>query len=149
MEHKQTVQHTHFGEVEGFQHSQDGYYYRPLIFGANLFTYVAHVPPGGVMPADAEEAELFELSLYMLHGSLFITYGDQQFTIDKHSALYIPRGVAFGVHNQGDETASFVLTFTPPPSITSLEDIRNRYRERGGNIVSLDEMKKMVANTLE
>lgn len=107
-------------EAGGVQHAQDDYWYRPLIAGDNLFTYVAHVLPGGYMAPDAEEAEMFELSLYMLEGSLFIYYGEETFTLDAGSALYIPRGVPFGVRNETAETATFVLTFTPPPKMTSL-----------------------------
>ena len=59
-----------FTEVEAYQHADDGYYYRPLVAGKELFSYVAHVPAGGYMPPDAEEAELFELSLFMLEGNL-------------------------------------------------------------------------------
>jgi quercetin dioxygenase-like cupin family protein len=107
-------------DAGGVQHAQDDYWYRPLIAGDNLFTYVAHVLPGGYMAPDAEEAEMFELSLYMLDGSLFIYYGEETFTIDAGSALYIPRGVPFGVRNETGETATFVLTFTPPPKMESL-----------------------------
>lgn len=107
-------------DAGGVQHAQDDYWYRPLIAGDNLFTYVAHVLPGGYMAPDAEEAEMFELSLYMLDGSLFIYYGEETFTIDAGSALYIPRGVPFGVRNETGETATFVLTFTPSPKMESL-----------------------------
>lgn len=105
----------------GVRHAEDDYWYRPLIAGDKLFTYVAHVLPGGYMAPDAEEAELFELSLYMLEGSLFIYYGEETFTVEAGTALYIPRGMPFGVRNETAETATFVLTFTPPPSIESLE----------------------------
>jgi uncharacterized RmlC-like cupin family protein len=72
------------------------------------------------MAPDAEEAELFELSLYMLEGSPFIYYGQETFTIRTGNTLYIPRGVPFGVRNETGDTATFVLTFTPPPKIDSL-----------------------------
>ncbi len=34
-------------DTVGYQHAQDDYWYRPVVFGDNLFSYVAHVPPGG------------------------------------------------------------------------------------------------------
>jgi mannose-6-phosphate isomerase-like protein (cupin superfamily) len=105
----------------GVQHADDDYWYRPLVAGDNLFTYVAHVLPGGYMAPDAEEAELFELSLYVLEGALLIYYGDETFTIEPHSALFIPLGVPFGVRNEKESVATFVLTFTPPPKIESME----------------------------
>lgn len=117
----QTQHIKQLADAGAVQHAQDDYWYRPLIAGDNLFTYVAHVLPGGYMAPDAQEAEMFELSLYMLEGSLFIYYGDETFTIDASSALYIPRGVPFGVRNETRETATFVLTFTPPPEMESLE----------------------------
>ena len=30
-----------FTEVEAYQHADDGYYYRPLVAGKELFSYVA------------------------------------------------------------------------------------------------------------
>ena len=105
----------------GVQHADDDYWYRPLVAGDNLFTYVAHVLPGGYMAPDAKEAELFELSLYRLDGALLIYYGDETFTIEPHSALFIPRGVPLGVRNETGLVATFVLTFTPPPKIESME----------------------------
>lgn len=117
----QTQHLKRLAEAGGVRHAQDDYWYRPLVAGDNLFTYVAHVLPGGYMAPDAEEAEMFELSLYMLEGNLFIYYGDETFTIDADSALFIPRGVPFGVRNETSETATFVLTFTPPPEMDSLE----------------------------
>jgi quercetin dioxygenase-like cupin family protein len=108
-------------DASGVQHAEDDYWYRPLIAGDNLFTYVAHVLAGGYMAPDAEEAEMFELSLYMLEGALLIYYGEETFTIEAGTALYIPRGTPLGVRNETKETASFLLTFTPPPKIESLE----------------------------
>lgn len=108
-------------DAGGVQHADDEYYYRPLVAGDNLFTYVAHVMPGGYMAPDAEEAKMFELSLYMLEGPLLVYYGDEEFVLEPHTALFIPRGVPFGVRNETDQAASFVLTFTPPPKIESME----------------------------
>jgi glyoxylate utilization-related uncharacterized protein len=146
MDNKQVIK---FTDVEGFQHAQDGYYYRPLLFGENIFTYVAHIPPGGYMPADQQEAEAFELSLYMLRGELEVIYGSEEFTITQDTALYIPRGVAFGTRNKSDKTVSFVLSFYPPPGIKSMDDIRQRYKTRGGTIKNLAEMEEMVGDTFE
>lgn len=108
-------------DAGGVQHADDEYWYRPLVAGENLFTYVAHVLPGGYMAPDAEEAEMFELSLYMLEGALLIYYGDEEFTLEPHTALFIPRGVPLGVRNKTGSVATFVLTFTPPPKIESME----------------------------
>jgi len=152
MSKKGNRQLVRLADVEGFQHGHgdalDDYWYSPLLFGENLFTYVAQIPPGGDMPASEEEAKMFELSLYMLQGTLEIIYGDEEFVIESNMALYIPRGVPFGLRNKGDETACYVLTFYPPPGISSIEALRERFIEKGGNIKSPEEMKKLVGTSL-
>lgn len=140
-------------DVEGFQHGHadalDDYWMSPLLFGENLFTYVAQIPPGGDMPASEEEAKMFELSLYMLQGTLEIIYGDEEFVIEPNMALYIPRGVPFGLRNNGDITACYVLTFYPTPAKgSSLKAFRERSIERGRNVKSPEEMKKLVGTSL-
>ena len=85
-----------FADVEAYQHADDGYYYRPLVAGKELFSYVAHVPAGGYMPPDAEEAELFELSLFMLEGELEGILNEDRIKLEPGDALHIPRGTPFG-----------------------------------------------------
>ena len=134
-------------DTDGFQHAKDDYWYRPMVIGDNLFSYVAHVPPGGDMPADAEEAKEFELSLFMLGGKLRITYGDEQFDMVAGEAIFIARGVAFGVRNETDEVASFFLTFTPPPGIKSAAEMRERFISLGRTVKSPAEMAAMVGSS--
>lgn len=135
------------GATDGFQHAKDDYWYRPLVLGDNLFTYVAHVPPGGDMPADAEEAELFELSLFMLGGRLHVTFGDEELDLAAGEALFVPRGVPFGVRNDTSELGSFLLTFTPPPAIGSVEEMKERFLARGRAVRSPAEMAAMVGSS--
>lgn len=139
-----TAQVTALSDVDGFQHAQDDYWYRPMVIGDNLFSYVAHVPPGGDMPASVEEAELFELSLFMIGGTLHVTYGEEQFDLSAGESLFIPRGVPFGVRNDGGTLGSFFLTFTPPPGIRSLDEMRDRFRSMGRTVKSPEEMAEMV-----
>lgn len=75
-------------DTSAIQHADDDYWYRPLVLGDNLFTYVAHVRPSGYMPPHDDEAELFELSLFMLEGELLLYYRDVTFTISTHAALF-------------------------------------------------------------
>ena len=142
-----TARVTALRDTEGFQHALDDYWYRPLVIGDNLFTYVAHVAPGGDMPADAEEAELFELSLFMLGGRLTITYGEEQLEIAAGDGLFVPRGVAFGVRNVTPEVGTFLLTFTPPPGITSAEELKERFIAKGRVVRSAPEMAEMVGRS--
>ena len=142
------LQHVRLHEIEGFQHAQDDYWYRPLIFGKNIFTYVAHIPPGGEMPAH-EDAHDFDTSLYMICGSLHITYGINEFEVNKNEALYIPGGVPFGVRNDGDMTASYVLTFNPQPDIESLSALKETYHQKNRDYKTPQEMKDLVGDTLD
>ena len=131
-------------DASGFQHADDEYYYRPLVSGDELFTYVAHVPAGGVMPPDAEEAKLFELSLFMLDGELIGTLGSDDMPLRPAEALHIPRGVAFGVRNETARTASFVLSFSPPPRSGSIEQMLDAARETGRRVYEPSEFESIV-----
>ncbi len=85
------------------------------------------------LPAPAKKKEAGpERSLYMLEGSLEITYGEEKFEITPEMALLVPPGTPFGIKNAGRETASFILTYSPPPypEIKSREDLRKLYEER-------------------
>lgn len=128
----------------GFQHANDQYYYRPLVAGAELFTYVAHVPAGGVMPPDAEEAKLFELSLFMLDGELVGTLDATDMPLRPGEALHIPRGTAFGVRNQTERTASFVLSFAPRPRTGGIVQMLDDARAKGRRVYEPTELDNIV-----
>ena len=131
-------------DASGFQHANDEYYYRPLVSGDELFTYVAHVPAGGVMAPDAEEAKLFELSLFMLDGELIGTLGTEDMPMRPGEALHIPRGVAFGVRNETDTTSSFVLSFSPPPRSGGIAQMLDAAREKGRRVYEPAEFESIV-----
>ena len=131
-------------DASGFQHANDEYYYRPLVSGEELFTYVAHVPAGGVMLPDAEEAKLFELSLFMLDGALVATLGTDDMPLRPGEALHVPRGVGFGVRNETGSTASFVLSFSPPPRSGGIEQILAAARESGRRVFEPAEFESIV-----
>ena len=131
-------------DAPGFQHANDEYYYRPLVAGEELFTYVAHVPAGGVMAPDAEEAKLFELSLFMLDGELIGTLANEDMPLRPGEALHIPRGVAFGVRNETASAASFVLSFSPPPRSGSVHEMLAAAREKGRRVYEPAEFESIV-----
>lgn len=133
-------------DASGFQHANDEYYYRPLVAGDALFTYVAHVPPGGVMAPDAEEAKQFELSLFMLDGELIATLVADDMPLRPGEALHIPRGVAFGVRNETDATASFVLSFAPPPRSGGIQEMLEAAREKGRRVYEPAEFDTIVGD---
>jgi glyoxylate utilization-related uncharacterized protein len=137
------VQVVRLEDVEGFQHAKDNYWYRPLIFSENLFTYVAHIPPGGFMPAH-DDGHVFETSLYMIEGKLEVTFQKDVFDIEKDMALHVPGGAPFGVRNNGEVMASYVLTFHPPPDIESIEALRKRYDENEREYKSVEEMRELL-----
>ena len=131
-------------DAAGFQHANDEYYYRPLVSGAELFTYVAHVPAGGVMPPDAEEAKLFELSLVMLDGELVGTLDATDMSLRPGEALHIPRGTAFGVRNETERTASFVLSFAPPPRTGGIAQMLDDARAKGRRVYEPNELDQIL-----
>ena len=140
-EGKQVVQ---LAAVPGFQHAKDNYWARPVVFGKNLFTYVAQVPPGGHMPPNGHaEKEEFETSLFLLEGELEITYNDETFTIGPETALHRPLGVRFGVKNRGKVTATYVLTFSPPPRTENVEEKLERYARENRGVKTPEEMNAM------
>ncbi|MFC2082773.1 hypothetical protein ACFLSG_01890 [Candidatus Bipolaricaulota bacterium] len=130
-------------DIEAFRHDQDGYYYRPLLFGDNLFMYVAHVPPGGEMPPDLKEARLHETALFMLEGELEISDGFRTFNISAEEALRVPVGTAFGVRNHSDRTASFVLSFSPPVRLKSLQQFRDVFTAENREFLSAEEANNL------
>lgn len=134
-------------DVGAIQHADDDYWYRPLINGDNLFTYVAHVRPGAYMAPDAEEAKMFELSLFMLEGRMLVYYGDETFPIEAHTALYIPRGTAFGVRNETDKVATFVLTFNPPPNVESMDAFWASVRNAEKRIKTPQQIREMIGQS--
>lgn len=131
-------------DASGFQHANDEYYYRPLVSGDELFTYVAHVPAGGVMAPDAEEAKLFELSLFMLDGELIGKLGTEDTPMRAGEALHIPRGMAFGVRNETDTTSSFVLSFSSPPRSGGIAQMLDAAREQGRRVYEPAEFESIV-----
>ncbi len=129
---KQVVQ---LKSVPAFQHAEDDFWFRPLLFGKDLFMYVAHIPPGGDMPPNGHaEKEHFETCLFMLEGELEISYDDETFTIGPETALHRHPTTRFGVKNNGDVTASYVIAFSPPPEVESVEALEKRFAEQNRTI---------------
>jgi len=132
-------------DLEAFQHGQDDYWFRPVVFGKNLHTYIAYVPPGGFMPPHGHEEDPYELSLVMIHGTLDIMLDGDTFTATPGDAVHIEPTVSLGVRNRSDAVASFVLTFNPPPPTPSLEALRRRFRERGGGIKPAADIEALLS----
>jgi quercetin dioxygenase-like cupin family protein len=141
----------HVRNAAGFQHGhgeeKDEYYYRPLVSGKDLFTYIAHVPPHGGVPPSTEEAKLFELSLFMLDGELIAIRGSEEFVIRPGEALHIPRDVPFGVRNETDRSASFILSFAPPPRSGTIEEMLQSARDKGRRVFEAKEFDPIIGET--
>lgn len=135
----------HVHDLEGFQHADDDYWFQPVVLGTNLFTYVASVPPGGIMLPHGHEEDPYELSLFQIDGTLQVTLEDETFAVSPGDAIHIQPGVSLGVHNTGSRTARFVLTFNPPPKIESVAWLRQRFAERGRPVKSAEEMRRLLA----
>lgn len=140
--------------VEGVQHCHedhcDEYYYRPLVYGDGLFTYIAHIPPGGGVQPDQEEADMFELSLYVLSGRPDVTYGNETFAMCPHTALHCKRGVPVGFENPNSEPVSLILSFTPPPKgANNSDEMRQLVESRGRSVFSPEVMNRMAGELFE
>lgn len=131
------------GEVEGFQHGKDDYWFRPLVFGKSLFTYLAYVPPGGSMAPHGHEEDPYEMSFFMVAGELDLTLEAETFRVRPGEALLVRPKVSLGVRNNAREIAVFLLTFNPPPPIESLEKLKERYAARGVGVRAPAEMNAL------
>ena len=114
---------------------------------------VTYLLPGREMVMGSKkekEAEMLERAIYMLEGSLEITYGEEKFEIAPEMALLVPLelGTPFGVKNVRRETASFVTVFSPPPhpdlKIESREQLQKLYVDNNRVVKSPAEMKEIV-----
>ncbi len=153
--------HTHvsLADAFGIQHAQDEYWFRPLILGDNLFTYVAHIPPGGGVPPypEAAKRKQIEYALYLLQGQLKVSVRGRSVTLVPHTAFHIPAGEAVEMFNGGEITATLYMAYTPSPwgpsspyedrkAVTSLAEMRAWYQERGHRIWSAEEMNTMAGD---
>lgn len=139
--------------VEGVQHCHDEncdeYYYRPLVYGKDLFTYIAHIPPGGGVPSDQEESDMYELSLYIIDGQPLVIYGDERFTMHPHTALHCEKGVPVGFENPTEEPVSLLLSFTPSPrGAMDSDEMRAFVEARGRSVFSPEAMNEMAGELL-
>lgn len=141
--------YVHISEREGVQHCHgencDEYFYRPLVYGKDLFTYVAHIPPGGGVPGDQEEADMFEMSLFILNGTATVNYGEESFTMEPNNALHCPKGVPVGFENHTDEPVTLLLSFSPSPKgATNEDEMRALIEARGRSTFSAAVMNEMA-----
>ena len=141
--------YVHISEREGVQHCHgdhcDEYFYRPLVYGKDIFTYVAHIPPGGGVPGDQGEADMYEMSLFILSGNPKVTYGDTSFSMPPLTAFHCERGVPVGFENPGDEPVTLLLSFSPAPQGANNEaEMRAFVEKRGRSTFSAEEMNKMA-----
>jgi hypothetical protein len=112
-----------------------------------LSTVIGGPSAGGVMAPDAEEAKLFELSLFMLDGELIGTLGSDDMALRPADALHIPRGVAFGVRNETRRSASFVLSFSPPPRAGTIDEMLQAARAKGRRVYEPAEFESIVGES--
>ena len=148
-------------DIEGVQHCHgedcDEYYYRPVVYGDKIFTYVAHIPPGGGVPGDQGEADMFELSLYILDGEVTVTVGpgspadvEKTYVLKPHMAMHWPKGEPYGLWNETDSPASLILSFTPSPrGAKNPTEMREFLEERGRSVVPATEMNAMAGDLLK
>jgi glyoxylate utilization-related uncharacterized protein len=146
-------------EADGYQHwhkphPPDDFWFRPLVCSEKHLTYVGQIPPNGGVPPSPEEAEFVEMCVYTLAGDLgcIILEGEEErrFVLPPHHAVYAPKHVPLGFWNEGSETASFLLTFTPnAPERDSVSAFREKaVRQYGWTLVSAPDLNAMLGHTL-
>ncbi len=147
-------------EIDGVQHCHgedcDEYFYRPVVYGTDLFTYVAHIPPHGGVSGDQAESDLFEMSLYVLDGQVTVTEGEgtpetvsQKYVLGPHKAMHFPKGKPFGLWNETGSPSSLVLSFSPPPGgPKNPTQMREFVEKRGRSVASPEEMNEMAGSLL-
>ena len=92
-------------------------------------------------------AKLFELALFMIDGELTATLGSDDVVLRTGDALHVPRGVAFGVRNRTPRSASFVLSFAPPPRSGSIEEMLEAARTKGRRVYAPSEFDEIIGET--
>ena len=143
-------------EAFGIQHADDQFYFRPLILGQNLFSYVAHIPPGGGVPPYPVHAKRnqIEHSLYVLSGILEVEVGGASVSMVPHTAIHIAAGEAVEMLNGTDSPVSIYMVYSPSPwgpeshyedrkAITTHDEMLAFYQARGTRIWSPEEMNAM------
>jgi hypothetical protein len=147
-------------EAYGYQHCHgddcDEFYFRPLIMGKEMFTYVAHLPPGGGLYGDEGEAQHFEQSIFVLSGEVTVFLGkdhpeeaETKHTVGPFEAFICRRGEPWGKWNLGDTPVSYVCTFTWLPKATTPEEFLELVKNRGGEFFTPEEMNAMAGELLE
>ena len=146
------VQIVKVDEQPGFFHKPE--WYRPLLFGENMYMNVTYLLPGvGMVMASKREKdhEQLERVIYMLEGRLEVTCDGKKSDLVPHMAMLIPLqpGPEVEVKNHGDGTACFVTVFSPPPhpdlKIESVERLRQLYRDANRTVKTAEEMEAFIA----
>jgi len=146
------VQVVKVDERPGFYHRPE--WYRPLLFGDNIYMNVTYLLAGVgmVMGSKREkEAELLERAIYMLEGRVEVTCGDKRYDLVPHTAMLVPLqpGPQVEVRNAGECTACFITVFSPPPhpdlKIASVERLEQLYRDAKRVVKAPGEMKEVIA----
>ena len=148
-------------DIEGVQHCHgedcDEYFYRPVVYGENIFTYVAHIPPGGGVSGSQAESDMFELSLYILDGEVTVTVGEgtpadveETIVLKPHTAMSWPKGDPYGLWNETDAPASLILSFSPAVGgAKNPKEMRELLEARGRSVVPAEVMNEMAGDLLK
>jgi quercetin dioxygenase-like cupin family protein len=145
-------------EAHGFQHCHgeecDDIYFRPLVVGKEMYTYVATIPPGGGVHGHAEPVE-FEQSIFVLSGTVTATLGfglphevETKQTVGTYEAFVCPAGELWGKWNLGDTPAIYLCTHSPAPKASGPEEACEIMRSRGVHIYSPEELNEIAGDFL-
>jgi hypothetical protein len=133
-------------------HFHDPEWYRPLLFGDNLYMNVTYLLPGVTMvmgSAREREAEKIERAICVLSGTLSLTRGPETVEAGAGSAFLVPMtGDAVTVTSTGQSAASFVTVMSPPPhpelKLTSREQLRQLYLDSKRRVLDPKGMAELL-----
>jgi quercetin dioxygenase-like cupin family protein len=114
-------------EAEGLQTSEG--VMKPLVFGENLAVMHLMIPAGLEVPPHAHPGEGV---LYCLSGELEVVSGGETVTISSGTAMLVPSGTEVGIKNREDAAVNALL-ISSPPTIRSVEELRNLINQHKGD----------------
>ena len=83
----------------------------------------------------------------MIDGELDCSLSGEWMAVRAGEALHIPLNVPFGVHNRSDRSATFVLSFSPPPRVAGLDNLFADAEAKGRRIYEPSEFDDIIGES--
>lgn len=149
------MQFVEVDQVDAHFHNPE--WYRPLLFGENLYLNVTYLLPGVTLVMGSireREHELVERAIYVLSGTLTVTRGKETVEAGSNSAFLVPyAGDSVSVTNSGESAAAFVSAMSPVPhpelKLTSRDQLRQLYLDSNRRVLSPTDMTALLEGRIE